>query len=174
MMAERDGLRGLQVRKARHHHVGARERALGERPLQVGDLAVERVDGVAHPELEIGRDLVVARARGVQAPGRRADQRAEPAFDVHVHVLEGARKFEFAGLDFAFDFVQTLRDGGRVLGADDALRGEHRDMGLGSGYILGAELAVKVDRGVDLFHDLGRGAREPAAPHLVAHFGTLA
>ena len=48
-------------------------------------------------------------------------------------------------------------------------RGEHGDMGLRAGDVLGGELAVEVDRGVDLLHDFGRAGGEPAAPHRVAH-----
>ena len=55
--------------------------------------------GVAHPEPEVGRDLIVARARGMQAPGGRPDQFREPAFDVHVDVLQRALEGELAGLD---------------------------------------------------------------------------
>ncbi len=47
--------------------------------------------------------------------------------------------------------------------------GEHGDMGQRAGDVLGGELAVEVDGGVDLLHDLGRAGGEPAAPHLVAH-----
>src|SRR6202046_805580 len=42
-------------------------------------------------------------------------------------------------------------------------------MGLGAGDVLGAELVVEVDRGVDVLHDFGRASQEPAAPHRVAH-----
>ena len=45
---------------------------------------------VAHPQPEIGRHLVVARARGVQPAGRLADQLGEPALHVHVDVFERA------------------------------------------------------------------------------------
>ena len=55
-----------------------------------------RVDGVAHPQPEIGRDLIVARARGVQPPRRRPDQVGEPALDIHMDVLERALEDEFA------------------------------------------------------------------------------
>ena len=58
-----------------------------------------RVDRVAHPEPEIGRDLIVARARGMQPPRRRPDQLGEPALDVHVNVFERALEVEFAGFD---------------------------------------------------------------------------
>jgi hypothetical protein len=49
-------------------------------PIRSGSAwASEAVDGLAHPEPEIERHLVVARARGVQPPGGRADQLGEPA-----------------------------------------------------------------------------------------------
>ena len=80
MMAEGHRLRGLQMREAGHHRAGMRERLLGQRALKVGERGVERVDGVAHPQPEIGRHLIVARARGVQPPGRlaRSARRAAP------------------------------------------------------------------------------------------------
>ena len=74
MMAERHRLRRLQMREARHHGTGMGERLFGKRPLQIRHLRIKRVDRIAHPEAEIERDLVVARARGVQPPGRRADR----------------------------------------------------------------------------------------------------
>ena len=77
MMAERDGLRRLQVRETRHDRIGILQRLLGQRALIEGERGVDLVDGIADPEPEVGRDLVVARARGVQPPGRRPDQRGE-------------------------------------------------------------------------------------------------
>ena len=53
---------------------------------------------VAHPEPEVGRHLVVARARGMQPAGRRPDQLGEPALHVHVDVLERAIEAELAAL----------------------------------------------------------------------------
>ena len=134
-----------------------------------GDLDEDRVDRVAHPEAEIDGDLVVARARGMQPPGRRADDLGKAALDVHMDVFERARERKRARLDFAFDLGETLGDGLGVGGFDDALRSEHGEMGLGAGDVLGGELAVEVDRGVDLLHRLGRAPGEPAAPHRVAH-----
>ena len=99
MMAEGDRLRRLQMREARHHRAGMRQRLLGERLLQAGERGIDGVDGVAHPQPEIGRHLVVARARRVQAAGRGADQVLEPALDVHVDVFQRALERERAGLD---------------------------------------------------------------------------
>ena len=60
---------------------------------------VDGVDGRADPQAEIGRDLVVARACGVQPSGRRPDQLGEAALHVHVDVLERTLELEFAALD---------------------------------------------------------------------------
>ena len=99
MMAEGDRLRGLQMRQARHHRAGMVERLSGERALVGAKRAVERVDGVAHPQPEIGRHLVVARTRGVQPPGGLADQLGEPALHVHVDVFQRTLERELAGRD---------------------------------------------------------------------------
>ena len=56
---------------------------------------------------------------------------------------------------------------------DDALCASIATWALRAGDVLGGELAVEVDGGVDLLHDLGRAGGEPAAPHLVAHAQTL-
>ena len=50
--------------------------------LERGKRGIGLVDGVADIEPEIGRDLVVARAPGVQAPGRRPDQFRQPALSL--------------------------------------------------------------------------------------------
>ncbi len=169
MMAEGDRLRRLQMGESRHDHRGAVQRTGRERPLQLGDLEEDRVDRVAHPEAEIDRDLVVAGARGVQPAGRRSDDLGKAAFHVHMDVFERARERERARLDFAFDLGETLGDSLGVGGFDDALAREHGEMGLGASDVLGGELAVEIDRGVDLLHRLGRTPGEPAAPHRVAH-----
>ncbi len=73
MMTEGDRLRRLQMGKPRHHACRMGERLFGKRPLQAAQLLIERVDGVANPEAEIERDLIVARTRRVQPPRRGSD-----------------------------------------------------------------------------------------------------
>ena len=68
--------------------------------LEGGQRRVGLVDGVADIEAEIGRDLVVAGARGVEPPGGRADQFGQPAFDVHMDVFERTLEVEGAFADF--------------------------------------------------------------------------
>src|SRR5215831_11784788 len=99
MVPEGHGLRGLQMGEARHHGRGVFERLLRERALVGGEGHVDGVDRGPDPQSKIGRDLVVARTRGVQPPRRRPDQLGEPAFHVHMDVLERPLELELAALD---------------------------------------------------------------------------
>ena len=67
---------------------------IDQRLLEGGQGSIGLVDRIANVEAEIGRDLVVARARRVQAACGRADQFGEPALDIHVNVLERALEVE--------------------------------------------------------------------------------
>ena len=103
MVAERHRLRGLQMGEAGHRVGGMRRGAVGQRAHHVGDLRRQPVDRVAHPQAEIGGDLVVAAARGVQAPAGLADALGQPRLDVHVDVFERRVEGEASGLDLVRD-----------------------------------------------------------------------
>jgi hypothetical protein len=75
------------------------ERLLGQRALIGTQRSVDPVDRVADPQPKVGRDLIVTRARRMQPTGRRPDQFAEPALDVHMDVLERALELELARFD---------------------------------------------------------------------------
>ncbi len=82
---------------------------LGEqRLLQRHQAFIGAVAGGAHPEAEIGHHLVVARARGVQPSGGRADHFGQPRLDIEVNVFQLALEDEGAGGDLFFDRVQAL------------------------------------------------------------------
>ena len=100
MMAERDRLGGLQMGETGHDGAGMFQRPRHQRVLKRRQRRIDLVDGVADIEPEIGRDLVVARTRGVQPPGGRPDQLAKPALDIHVNVLERALEIERSLVDF--------------------------------------------------------------------------
>jgi len=78
-------------------------RPIRQRPHHVHELAVEPVDGVAYPEAEIGRHLVVAAAPGMQPPAGVADALGQPGLDVHVDVLERIGEHEPPGGDVGGD-----------------------------------------------------------------------
>ena len=73
---------------------------LAKRMLEGGQRRIRLVDRVADIEPEIGRDLVVAGARGVQPPRGRPDQFGKPALDIHMDVFERALELERALADF--------------------------------------------------------------------------
>ena len=104
-MPEGHRLGRLQMREAGHDVAGVNGRLVDEHGLEVAHLLVEVVDRVAHPEAEIERHLIVARARGVQAAGLRPDDLGQPGLDIHMNVLQRAREREGAALDFAAHLV---------------------------------------------------------------------
>ena len=78
MVAESHGLCRLQMGETGHRRVRMRFREPDQGPLQRHELFVEAVDRIAHPEPQVGRDLIVAAACGVEAARGIADQLAQP------------------------------------------------------------------------------------------------
>ena len=120
---------------------------------------------VAHPHAEIHRDLIVARARRVQAPGGRADHVAQPRFDIHVDIFQRGGERELPRLDLCQNLRQTRVDACGVFFGQDAGRGQHRGMGARACDILRAKPLVIPDGGVDRLHDRVRPGGKAPAPH---------
>ena len=99
VMAPCHGLRGLQVRKARHDPVGPRFGLRQKGLHQRGQAGNGGIALVADPEAEIDRHLIVARPRGVQAACGFADDLFQPRLDVHVDVFEIGAEGEVSALD---------------------------------------------------------------------------
>ncbi len=91
MVAEGDRLGALQMGETRHDRVVTGRRLCRQGRQQAMQLAVQFVDGVTHPQAQVGGHLIVARARRVQPAGGLADQFLQPRLDVHVDVFQGAR-----------------------------------------------------------------------------------
>ncbi len=139
--------------------------------MEIGHLLVELVERVAHPQLHVGGDLVVARAAGVEPAGGGADPVLQAALDVHVDVLERTREREAPGLDIGLDLLEPSVDRSHILTRQDARLAEHRGMGARTADVLAPEALVEIDGGVDLLHD-GVGTRgETPTPHAIAHDG---
>ena len=164
VMTEGDGLRRLEVGEAGHGVGGEFGGAVGEGAHDVGDLGIKAVDGVADPEAEIGGDLVVAAAPGVQAFAGFADAVGEAGLDVHVDVFKVVDEREAAGFDLGGDLVEALVDGVGVGALDDADMGEHGGVSAAAGDVLAPQLAIEADRGIYVLHDDGGSAGEAAAP----------
>ena len=129
---------------------------------------------VAHPEPEVDRHLVVARARRVQAAGGRADQMSARRASTFMWMSSSAREnLKVAGLDLAAHVFRPVSDSFAAPSSNDALLGQHRRMGDRAADVLRSRAAVETDRGVDRLHDRGGAGGKTSAPHLVAHVAPL-
>ncbi|MNN39819.1 hypothetical protein D3C81_1538710 [compost metagenome] len=129
--------------------------------LQLFDGAVA---GVAHPQAEVRRHLIIAAARRVQTPRRLADQLRQAGLDVHVDVFIGVAEGEGPVPDLGLDDVQSAQDGVRVALLDNALLGQHAAMRPRPGQVLRPQAFVDADGDVDGLHDVGGLGAEASAP----------
>ena len=166
-MAEGDGLGRLQVCHSRHDRRGMPVRLANQGFLETGEGVIEMIEVIAQPQAQVRRDLVVARTRRVQTPGRLTDEVGETGLDVHVDIFQRRIPGHCSFLDLAGNAIETLLDGIVVGGREDARGRQHGGMGPGSGNVVRRQLAVKVHRGVDPLHDGGRLLAEAPAPDRV-------
>src|SRR5690606_18614263 len=102
-------------------------------------------------------DLVVARARGVEAAGGFADSREELGFHRHVDVLLGG-KLELARTRLVPDGHQALVDPLRILARDESGLGEHAQMRQAADEVGAQEREVRQKRAGE-GEDLGKERR---------------
>ena len=160
VMREVDGLGALQVRVARHRPVLVALGELDERALQVLEL-LERLQRVrAREHRHVGRDLVVARARGVELAADRPDDLGQAPLDRHVDVLVLLAERERAAVELLLDALEPAQQRVAVGVADDRGRGEHRRVRARLLDVVGPEPPVEADRGVELAEDRVLGLRE--------------
>ena len=145
VMAESHRLRRLQVSETRHDRCRVWLRLLDQRRLQRAHVGVQRVDGVPHPQAEVGRHLIVARARGVQPPSRLADNFGQPILDVHVHVFQRAAERQAAFARLLQHLIEPGNDGFAVGLRYDPLARQHRRVRFGSNDVVLDQAGVEVD-----------------------------
>ncbi|CAI2041383.1 Uncharacterised protein [Serratia liquefaciens] len=99
-MRESHRLRALQVGIPRHHRILIGFGGLHQRLLQLDDRLMQIADLLFAPQLQIGRDLIVAAAAGVQLLAQIADLLDQlllhPAVDVFGIALDDCQRI---GLD---------------------------------------------------------------------------
>src|SRR5258705_13458813 len=95
---------------ARQDDVDLARRALDQRPAQLRERAAQLERARPQPEQEVGRDLVVAAAAGVELARERADQREQPPLHVRVYVLQRGVELERAGRDLLRDPLERLAE----------------------------------------------------------------
>ncbi len=166
VMAEGDGLGDLQVREARHDGAGVFQRDRGQRVAQLAQQDLQRVDFVTQPQADVGGDLVVARTAGVQALARVAHQFHQALFDVQVDVFQVEQPLERAGVDFGQDLGHAALDVGQILGADDALGGQHVRMRERALDVVARQALVEIHGRRVAFDEFGNRLGEPGGPGL--------
>jgi len=139
-----------------------------ERAHQAHQRGVDGVDFLAQPQAQVGRDLVVTRARGVQPLAGLADDRGQALLDVEMHVLGVERPGKAAAFDLAAHLGEAALDGRKIALRDDAGRREHARMGKRSGDVLLGETLVEADRGAKALYPFVDGLPESARPYLPA------
>ena len=162
VVPERDGLRHLHVRKARHDRVVFLVGLRNEYFLKVIEQPNDLIDFAPQIETNVGSHLVVAAAARVKAFAGVTDQGRKARFNVEVHVFELKLPEKLAGLDFIGDRGHAVADVGKILFADDAALCEHcrvreRPLNVGHRHALIETHRLRVSE-----HELGNGFREAA------------
>jgi hypothetical protein len=98
--------RALQVRVSRHDDFAVAVGSFDKCSLHVEQQFVNPVDGRSRVEFQVGRDLIVATAAGVQLSSCIAESFCQPTLDVHVDVFERRLVLHLAAFDFAADVLQ--------------------------------------------------------------------
>ena len=111
----------------------------------------------ADEEAEVQRHLVVPRAGGVEEAGDLAQPARQLGLHRHVHVLL-ARGHEDPGLGVSPQGHQAIVDGAGRLGRDDALPGQHGQVGHRADQVLAQQRPVLLQRAGEGQH-LGQQAR---------------
>ena len=166
MVREQHRLCALQVRVARDHRPSLALGEVEQRAPQCREALDGPVAGGADEHPEVGGDLVVARARGVEPPRGLADALRQRGLDVEVDVLAVLAELEVARGDIRLDGPQAGGDGVAVVVGDDALGGEHPRVRDRACDVLAVEPAVEGDGGSVRLDERVGGALEAAAPEL--------
>ena len=114
VVSDADGLGDLQMGETGHDGFGVLFRQIDQGRLKAPNQVLNDGNLVAQPQADVGGDLVVAAASGVQAFAGVADFVGQAAFNVHVDVFQIQRPFAFAGFDFCQNLGHTLSDGIQV------------------------------------------------------------
>ena len=170
VVGERHGLRALQMGVARDRHRAVAAGHAQQGALPTPDFLGEHRAGVLEKQPHVGRDLVVAAARGVQ-PGGGRHPPGERLLDVHVHILQLRVPDEPAGIDGGEDVVEPGMDSRVFPRGEQADAREHGRVRLAARDVKRGEPVVERDGFAELQHQLGGAGGEPPAPGDVGLLG---
>ena len=166
MMCQQHRLGALQMGVAGHREVGVRGRRLGQGIGQTEHAAHKSEESPLRPEPQVGRDLIVAGATGMEFAGDRADHLAQPPLDASVDVLIDDGEREIAVVDFGENLPESALERRGVFSGDDSLFAKHAGVGDRPANVLPDQAHVERDRGVERLEATVGRLSEPPAPCL--------
>ena len=170
VVSECHWLGGLQVGKPRQYGFGLALGDVEQRPLEAPNPGFDHADLVAQPQPHVGRDLVVARAAGVQLLAGIANVRGQRRLDVHVNILAADRPLERACLYALADALEAGDNGISLSGSEDALLRQHHGVGDAALDVVAVQPLIKLHRGGEGFDEgIGRLAEAAGPEFLVVH-----
>ena len=125
IVGKRGRLRTLQMGVARHDRIQIFAALFDQRLHECADHGDDLLDLLFHIHTHIKRNLIVARAAGVQTLARVADALGQQLLDVHVDVLVVERELHLAVFDVFQNILQALDDLFRLVLFNDALLAQH-------------------------------------------------
>jgi hypothetical protein len=158
------------VCEARHNGSGLALRHVDQRSLQPVQDRAERVDLLAQVEAQVGGDLVVARAPGVQLFAGFADALDQACLDVHVDIFQGNRPVKSTLFDFSQDAFESVDDGTGLVSGDDADMAEHAGVRDRARDVVAIQALVKADRGGKFLDEGIGGLGKAPTPGLRCRF----
>jgi hypothetical protein len=164
-------LRRLQVGEAGQHRVGVGMGGPGQGVDQARHGLHRGRGRVLQPQVQVGGDLVVAAAAGVELAARGADQLGEAALHRGVDVLVSGREGEGAGVQLARDFGETVQQELALAVVEHAGGDQGAHVGAAAGDVLAPQPPVdRQRRGVGPHGRVGRPG-EPPRPQRPAVVG---
>ena len=164
VMREQDRLGRLDVGRAGQDRGPLAFGKVDQRALECEQCEIEVVDRPTRPEAQVRRDLVVARAPGVESSRQRPDLLDEGRLNVHVDVLEGGVPFERPGRRVAREGQQAVGQAADLVIGQEARPTESSDVRDRTRDVVGGEGGVDLDRAGEVRHARIRVAAEPPAP----------
>ncbi len=146
---------------------------LDEGDLQGLDPAVDPVERIARPELDVGGDLVVAAPRRVELAADVADPVDQRGLDVHVDIFPLQSERERPRDDLGPDFGQSPHNLLAFIGGEESDVGEHLGMRDRAPDVVLEEPTIKGDGFGELLDPAVGSLAKPAAPGLVRHRDSL-
>ena len=110
MMSEPDGLGPLEMGIAWQHGIDVLAGAFEQDTAKGEQTTLSRERDVAEKERQVGGDLIISGAAGVELAGDGTEVRPQPGLDVHVDVFERWIEGKAALLDLARNLIEPCHE----------------------------------------------------------------